>query len=243
MTLGESIGQRQLERLLSATADIGEWHTAHYNFRVITDSYIKQAASWPSTGRHILAQFDDDSIYVYQAYRPAIAEHAVAEQRFGGEFSYARMSWIKPNFLWMMYRCGWASEEGQERILSIRLRRAFFDELLRNAVPSSYDPARYASRDDWQRAVSESDVRLQWDPDHDPSGRPLERRAVQLGLRGDTLRRYGQTEPLSIEDVTPFIIAQRGHASGMFEGLVTPVEAVYSPELEAARRIGIERAA
>ena len=41
-------------------------------------------------------QYDATSIYVYQAYRPAIAAHAVKHQQFGGEFSFSRMSWISP---------------------------------------------------------------------------------------------------------------------------------------------------
>ena len=85
--------------------------------------YVDQARGWPQSGRHILAQFDADSIYVYQAYRPSIARFAVEHQKFGGEFSLNRMSWIKPNFLWMMYRAGWATKEGQEHILAVRLRR------------------------------------------------------------------------------------------------------------------------
>jgi hypothetical protein len=78
---------------------------------MITRSYLEQSASWPAAGRHILARYDNDSVYVYQAYRASIAHYAVEHQRFGGDdFSYSRMSWIKPNFLWMMYRCGWASK-------------------------------------------------------------------------------------------------------------------------------------
>jgi Domain of unknown function (DUF4291) len=98
--------------------------------------YTSQLHNWPLSGRHILAQFDSDSIYVYQAYRPSIARFAVEHQRFGGEFSFSRMSWIKPNFLWMMYRSGWATKEGQEHILAVRLRRTFFDGVLRRAVGS-----------------------------------------------------------------------------------------------------------
>ena len=207
---------------------------------MITDAYVNQTRTWPRTGRHILARFDDDSVYVYQAYRPQIAEYAVDNQRFGGEFSYSRMSWIKPNFLWMMYRSGWASKEGQERILAIRLPKSFFDELLCKAVASSYDPAQFASLNDWQRAVTQSEVRLQWDPDHDPTGLPLERRAVQLGLRGDALLRYGQSELLSIEDVTPFVVLQREHLRRGLEAIVTPIEAVYRPNPDAARRVRLD---
>ena len=207
---------------------------------MISEPYSEQTARWPPRGRHILGQFDDSSIVVYQAFRQSIAAHAVSAQRFGGEFSYSRMSWIKPNFLWMMYRCSWASKEGQERVLAIRLSRIFFDELLRLAVSSSYDAQRFASQQAWQSAIAASDVRLQWDPDHDPTGRPIERRAVQLGLRGETLRRYGEREPISIEDVTPFVLQQRENLQGRFENLLIPAERVYGPELTAARAVGVD---
>jgi uncharacterized protein DUF4291 len=84
----------------------------------------------------------------------------------------------------MMYRSQWAQAEGQEVVLAIRLKRRFFDSLLVQAVPSSFDGQAYASREDWATAVSGSNVRLQWDPDHLPNGEKCERRAIQLGLRG-----------------------------------------------------------
>lgn len=194
---------------------------------MITARYAEQQSEWPQSGRHILAQYDDASIVVYQAYRPAIADFAVRHQRFGGEFSYTRMSWIKPNFLWMMFRAGWATKAGQERILAVRLRRDFFDELLRDAVPSSFDSSRFASHEEWKAAVERSDVRLQWDPDHDPLGRPLERRAIQLGLRGRALRRYGEEALIDIQDITPVVIEQRAHLHDDFPELVAPRERVY----------------
>ena len=190
--------------------------------------YLEQASTWPSEGRHILAQYDESAIIVYQAYRPDIAEYAVTHQRFGGEFSYSRMSWIKPNFLWMMFRCGWASKAGQERVLAVRLSRTFFNEVIHQAVRSTYDPAQYESMQTWQAAVKHSDVRVQWDPDHDPAGKPLTRRAVQLGLRGDALRRYGQSEVLGIEDITEFVKEQSMNAKAPFESLLMPEERVYS---------------
>ena len=63
-----------------------------------TERYNDQVTHWPQEGRHIMAQFDDESIVVYQAYRPAIGSFAVQHSHFGGEFSYSRMSWIKPTF-------------------------------------------------------------------------------------------------------------------------------------------------
>jgi len=190
--------------------------------------YKEQVKEWPETGEHILANYDDESISVYQAYRPAIADYAVRHQHFGGEFSFTRMSWIKPNFLWMMYRSGWAAKEGQERILEIRLKRSFFDEILLRAVPSSFYPQSFATRDEWQNAIAESDVRLQWDPDHDPSGNSMSRRAIQLGLRGNMLKRFAKDELLYISDVTEFVVVQRENITE-FNRLITPYEAVYVP--------------
>jgi hypothetical protein len=89
--------------------------------------YVEQASRWPSKGKHILAHYAAETIVVYQAYRPSIGEYASKNGAFGGDFSYSRMSWIKPNFLWMMFRCGWGTKEGQEIILGLRLRRPFFD--------------------------------------------------------------------------------------------------------------------
>jgi len=79
--------------------------------------------------------------------------------------------------------------------------------------------------------VNRSDVRLQWDPDHDPFGRPLERRAIQLGLRGAALDAYGRKEVLEIIDMSSFIAQQRAAlAAGGIGAIATPVEAVYRPE-------------
>ena len=46
-----------------------------------------------------LVAYDDETIVVYQAYRPDIAAYAVEHEQFGGPWSFGRMSWIKPNFL------------------------------------------------------------------------------------------------------------------------------------------------
>src|SRR5579884_420129 len=139
------------------------------------ESYLSQLARWPRSGRHILAQYDDETIIVYQAYRPEIGRFAAAHGYFGGDFSFARMSWIKPNFLWMMYRCGWASKPGQEVVLAVRLKRTAFEEILAQAVPSTYDAAHYASVEEWREALERSQVRLQWDPDHEANGAKVER--------------------------------------------------------------------
>lgn len=204
--------------------------------------YGKQRDAWPRTGRHIMAYYDDSSIAVYQAYHPGIAGFAEKNQYFGGGgFGYSRMSWIKPNFLWMMYRAGWARKEGQERILRITLGLTFFEEILEAAVESHFDPDRYISREDWNKATETSDVRLQWDPDHDPAGRPLERKAIQLGLRGGMLKRYGRDEIIKIEDITGFVVEQREKLdAGNINEIMLPLEREYIPSSQRAlKNIGL----
>jgi hypothetical protein len=207
---------------------------------LLTEPYLAQATRWPKSGRHILAQFDDESVIVYQAYKPAIGQFAVNNGYFGGEFSLNRMSWIKPNFLWMMYRCGWASKEGQEVVVAVRLKRSAFDEVLRLAVHSSFVPETYENESAWKSAVATSDVRLQWDPDHDPSGTPVERRAIQLGLRGEALAKYARGWLIAIEDVSEFVRVESQRSRSPFDRLITPREEVYPVnDPEVARRLGL----
>lgn len=206
------------------------------------EPYLSQNARWPGAGRHILAQFDDETVVVYQAYGHPIGSFAAEHGWFGGSFGYGRMSWIKPNFLWMMFRCGWATKEDQQVVLAVHLARAGFDAILAEAVPSTFDPRTYDSPELWGMHVKESQVRLQWDPDHDPYGGKVERRAIQLGLRGDFLRRYGREWIVRIEDVSEFVAEQHEHVrAGKLDRLVTPEEHVYPVgDAGVARKLGID---
>ena len=86
------------------------------------------------------------------------------------------MSWVKTNFLWMMYRSGWGVKSGQERVLAVWVKREGFDKILSLAL---------TGHDQKERGVKRTPVRLQWDPDHTPSGTCEQRRAIQLGLRDE----------------------------------------------------------
>jgi Domain of unknown function (DUF4291) len=200
------------------------------------EPYLAQKDRWPTKGQVILAQYDNDSIVVYQAYSPAIGHFAAKHGYFGGDFKYSRMTWIKPNFLWMMYRSGWGTKENQEVTLAIRLQRSAFDAILAQAVHSKYVPEIYADQAAWNQAVKTSDVRLQWDPDHSPTGGKLTRRAIQLGLQGETAIKYAQESiaPLApwaiigIEDISEFVVEQRQYVSAQnHDRLLIPSENPY----------------
>lgn len=209
-----------------------------------TAPYVEVEPQWPRSGKVILAQYDDESIVVYQAYKPSIGRFAAEHGYFGGDFSYSRMTWIKTNFLWMMFRSNWGRSIGQEVTLAIRLRRFAFEELLKAAVHSTYNPSIYETPEKWQDAVKQSDVRLQWDPDHDPLGQKVERRAIQLGLRGEAIERFGKEWILQIEDISGFVSEQRDNISVEHrDRLLVPVERAYSVDDEAvAAKLGLKLA-
>ncbi len=201
-----------------------------------TERHDGQAARWPAAGQHILAQHDEHSVIVYQAYQPSTGHYAARHGRLGGpDFSFNRMSWIKPNFLWMMYRSGWGTKPGQEVTLALRLPRPFFESLLEQAVPSSFMPSMYLSTEAWQAEVATSEVRMQWDPDHAPDGSKLERRAIQLGLRGDALKAMADCALLEVIDMSDFVAEQRQFATAHTHQLLTPLETVFEPRSAKAR--------
>lgn len=150
----------------------------------------------------IRALYTNSTVRVYQAYNNQIADEALINGTFGKSFKMDRMTWIKPSFLWMMYRCGWGTKENQERILAIDLERNAFDYFVNHAVPSTYNETIFSSRDEWKRQVLSSDIRIQWDPERDINGNALEYRSIQLGLRGDALKRYVNEWIVEITDIT-----------------------------------------
>ncbi|MBV1923485.1 MAG: DUF4291 domain-containing protein [Flavobacteriaceae bacterium] len=193
--------------------------------KLITKLYKEQLSEWPQSGNHIMAQFDQEKIIVYQSYRPEIGNFAVQNQFFGGAFSLNRMTWIKPNFLWMMYRNGWGKKEGQEVVLAITLKRETFEDYLSKAVYSSFQKDIYQTKEDWQKVVKSSNIRLQWDPDHDPYGSKVERRAIQLGIRNKEIVAYAKESILEIEDISDFVKQQYVHvANNDLDQLVVPYE-------------------
>jgi len=198
-------------------------------------SYEEQEKTWPSKGRHILAQHDDHSIVVYQAFKPEIGHYAAIHKKFEGApgFQQGRMTWIKTNFLWMMYRSGWGSKKNQEVTLAIWIKKDIFEEeILAKAVHSSYQREVYKTQEDWKSAVANSEVRLQWDPDHKPSGTKCLRRAIQLGLKGERSDKYASGEWfVDIQDVSDFVAEQSipVHCGALNE-LQVPEETVFIPE-------------
>src|SRR3984957_6504650 len=130
----------------------------------------------------IRTAFSEHTVRVYQAYREEIAMPALAAGKFVPPFSMERMTWIKPSFNWMMYRCGYATKAGQEVVLGIDITREGFEWGLEHAVLSSFDPSIHSSHDTWRSSLAEAPVRIQWDPERDWRLHIVEGvRAIQIG--------------------------------------------------------------
>jgi Domain of unknown function (DUF4291) len=158
----------------------------------------------------IRALHTDSTVTVYQAYSPAIGLPAARDGRFSVGWRRERMTWIKPSFLWMMYRCGWGTKEGQETVLAVEISRAGFEWALENACLSHYERATHVDRAAWQRQLKRAPARVQWDPERDLRLQPLPHRSLQLGLAGEATHRYADEWTASIRDVTP--LARTIHA-------------------------------
>jgi len=106
------------------------------------------------------AQLDDK--VSGESYRPDIAKAALEAGTFVPPFSMGRMTWIKPSFNWMMYRCGFARKAGQEVVLGIDITRAGFEWALEHAVLSHYEPSIHSSHDEWRSSLAVASL-----PHHD----------------------------------------------------------------------------
>ncbi|MFE2147651.1 DUF4291 domain-containing protein [Streptomyces sp. NPDC059456] len=157
----------------------------------------------PVPDRQIRAAHTGTTVTVYQAYAPRLGVPAARDGRFPPAWKRERMTWVKPSFLWMMYRCGWATKADQETVLAVEITREGFDHALRHACLSHYERGTHADHEAWQRALREAPARVQWDPERDLHLNPLAHRSLQLGLSGPASRAYADEWTVSIRDVTP----------------------------------------
>lgn len=209
-----------------------------------TEKYGVQRKRLPAQGRQVIGYRQKDTITVYQAFNPAIVSYAVAQQQFGGaQYSFNRMSWIKPGFLWMMHRAGWATKENQQRIVAVSLPVVRFKEILQQATISAYDARFFAHQAAWKAELAATGARLQWDPDHDPLGNKQARKAIQLGMKGSLLKQFCTEWIVKIEDITGFVQQQYTKLQrGAVDDLDLPYEEIIDLQDEALeKKIGIEK--
>lgn len=198
---------------------------------LILESHDEHEHHLPAVGKFIIAQFNKESIIVYQAFKNSIASYAVEHQRFGGEdYEFDRTTWLKPSFLWMMHYSGWGKKENQENVLAIKMSRKGFDEILRFAVMTTFYKEIYGDNASWKKLLESSDIQLQWEPYHDLHGNKTDRKAVKIGLSGKMLERFNNEWIQKIENITPYVEQQQDllNANRINEVRV-PQERAYAP--------------
>jgi hypothetical protein len=153
--------------------------------------------------RVIRAAYDNETIVVYQAYHKGIAASAVKHQTFvSPPFKKDRMTWIKPSFLWMMYRSGWATKENQEHVLAISIKRESFEWALDNACISHFDSSLHGAHEEWKAQLEATPVRVQWDPEKDLFLQALPYRSIQIGISGIGVEKYMTDWIVKVDDIT-----------------------------------------
>jgi len=151
----------------------------------------------------VRALYDKNTITVYQAFNNQVADSALKAQTFVPPFfKMDRMTWIKPSFLWMMYRSDWGTKENQERILEIKILRSGFDWALNNSCPSHFDQQSNEAFERWNKRVKNTSVIIQWDPERDIYLNRLPYRSIQVGLRNEALESYIYKWIVSITDIS-----------------------------------------
>ncbi|MEU0373630.1 DUF4291 domain-containing protein [Streptomyces sp. NPDC006283] len=176
------------------------------------------------------------SITVYQAYTPEIGLPAARDGRFPATWKRDRMTWIKPSFLWMMYRCGWGAKEGQETVLAVEMTREGFAWALEHACLAHYEHGLHPDRATWKRQLKRAPARVQWDPERDLHLQPLPHRSLQLGLAGEAAHRYADEWTVSITDITALAQKVRGHVQ---EGDLGAARRLLPPEHPYSVRDGL----
>lgn len=192
--------------------------------------------------RQIYAAYDEQGIFVYQAFKPSIAESALAKGTFDKGFTLDRMTWIKPSFGWMLHRSAYATKNRQEAILKIKISHEGFLYILSHSVETSHNPKIYADNIEWKKALDSSEVRHQWDPDRQLNGQKLERRAIQIGIEGKMVQRYVHEWIIGLEDVTPLAHAIKQALDQKHKLPNVPVERVYEVSDALKRRLAVTSA-
>jgi hypothetical protein len=194
--------------------------------------------------REIRADYDSKTIVVYQAYAPAIAVAALNAGRFVAPFSFQRMTWIKPSFLWLMHRSNWGLRHGQERILAVRISRLGWEKALSLGVLTSFDPKAFASPERWEAEFGAAKVHIQWDTERSLRGAALPYYSIQVGISRHLIREFVEEWLVGLEDLTPRVRKMNDLLRSGREDKarrLQPQERVYSIDDALGRRLLISK--
>lgn len=190
----------------------------------------------------IRADYDKDTLVVYQAYNKVIALPAIETQKFQPPFSFTRMTWIKPSFLWLMERSGWGQKSDQEYILAVRIKRSGWEQALSEAVLTHPEKNVYQDAESWRKLFKTARVNVQWDPERSIRGGKLEHYTIQVGISRHLIKTYVDEWIVEIKDLTPLVrkiaeLRRKGDYDHAKKHL--PPEKVYPVSEAIGRQLGM----
>lgn len=151
----------------------------------------------------IRALYDTKNIALYAAFSSSIANVALKTQQLLPPFSYDRMTWVKPSYLWMMYRSDWTQKDNMQRILRIWIKRTDWEKALKEAVLTTPEAHVYNDAKKWRKQLDKARIRVQWDPERDIQNKHLAFKSIQVGITPALAETYAKRWISKIEDVTP----------------------------------------
>lgn len=190
----------------------------------------------------IRADFDKDTIVVYQAYNEKISSNAVKYNKFVEPFSFNRMTWIKPSFLWLMERSNYGQKSNQEYTLAIRIKRSGWEKALSQAVLTHPEKSIYKNAEVWKEDFEKAKVHVQWDPERSIRGAKLDYWTIQVGISRELIQIYNDEWILEITDYSSlvkkiYILCKEGKYDKAKEFL--PKEKIYYLPEEINKKLGI----
>ena len=85
------------------------------------------------------------------------------------------------------------------------------------------------TKDEWKKEIKNSLVRCQWDPERDIYGKSIGRRSIQLGIRGEFVKKYVNEWILKITDITDEVKRiKQSIDNGTFKESMLPEERIYN---------------
>ncbi|HAS44620.1 MAG TPA: DUF4291 domain-containing protein [Microscillaceae bacterium] len=192
--------------------------------------------------QEIRADYNRETITVYQAYGKNIALPAIKNQKFESPFSFKRMTWIKPSYLWLMERSNWGQKSNQEYILGIKISRTHWEWALSLGILTHPDQAIYASGWEWEQLFEKARVHIQWDPERNINGGKTQVRSIQVGIGRQLIEEYNEAWITEIVDLTPLtkkIYALRKQGKYKEAKRLLPPEKIYPLPLEIGKKIGL----
>ena len=192
--------------------------------------------------QEIRAKFDKESISVYQAYNQLIAFPAIQNNRFEKPFSFHRMTWIKPSYLWLMERSNWGLKSNQEYVLEIRIKRDCWEKALSKGILTHPDKAIYENGVEWEKKFKSAQIHIQWDPERTFRGAKMNKRSIQVGISRFLIEEFNNDWITEIIDQTPLTKKIRGlMKSGKYKEAkrLLPKERVYDLSENIEKVIGL----